>query len=461
MFDVGPIQASPTSTTMCHLIRYSAVAAVLMAAASAPSSAQVVLDLPLVELPYNSAHGGRAPGMQQSLALTADFYDIAHTALARISPRHKAWTNVGITLFDYFTIAVPFGDAWLHEEWHRGVLGNRGMGSRNEVWNLKNIFAEAISVTRVKDEDLIRLKRDHPADFVRAKAAGIEGESELITHLESKQFFSRTKTFHAGLYWLIALNDQLYVGAITSREDSAEIDSLTIDANMTETKIAERDLSGHDFTAWVYHLFRSSEPLEARGTHPSGVGIDRYIKVADLTDEEKRYLDREGKLMWLNFVDPNFLGEELSFNNGKGHANFWLRHMLTSFGHTTQAHVVYAQGNTRLHVTGQRYANRERAFPGLQVEAVDIPVRIGSNAFVLSPRIGAWMQPEDQQFRTNQSKAGGFVGARWETRGTSRFHIYMDAELKTAGWMVGRPSLESAGMLRAGLTYDLTRKSSR
>ena len=446
---------------MRHFIRYSALAVALSGAIAATSRAQTVIDLPVVELPYNVEHGVRAPGMQQSLALTADFYDLTHTALARISPKHKAWTNLGITVFDYFTIAVPFGDAWLHEEWHRAILGNQGMGSRNEVWNLKNIFAEAISVTRVKDEDLIRLKRDRPADFVRAKAAGLEGESELITHLESKQFFNRTKTFHAGLYWLIALNDQLYVGTITSKEDSAEIDSLTIDANMKETKIAERDLSGHDFTAWVYHLFRANEPLEARGTHPSGVGIDRYIKVADLSEEEKRYLEREGKLMWLNFIDPNFIGEEISFNNGRGHANIWLRHMLTSFGHTTQAHVVYAQGDTRLHVTAQRFANRERAFPGLQVEAVDIPVRIGSASFAVSPRIGAWMQPQDQQFRTDQGKAGGFIGARWETRGASRFHVYMDGELKTAGWMAGRPSLENAGMLRAGLTYDLTRMGSR
>jgi hypothetical protein len=90
--------------------------------------------------------------------------------------------------------------------------------------------------------------------------------------------------------------------------------------------------------------------------------------------------------MWLNFVDPNFLGEEISFNNGRGHANIWLRYMLTSFGDVAQAHVVYEQGNTRLHVTGMRYANYEKSFPGLQAEALEMPLRVGSASFAVSPR---------------------------------------------------------------------------
>jgi hypothetical protein len=446
---------SSTPTVMRHFIFFIALAAVSAATISGAASAQTRIDIPVLELPYNTQHGIRAPGMQQSLAITTDFYEYTHAALARISSRHKVLTNVGITLFDYFTIAVPFADAWLHEEWHRAIIGNRGIDSKDEVWNLKNIFAEAISVTHISDEDLIRLKRQNPVDFVRAKAAGLEAENELITNLESKAFFNRTKAFHAGLYWLVALNDQLYVGAVTGRADSAEIDSLTDDANMKEKRIAERDLSGHDFTAWVYHLFRPDEPLEARGVHPSGVGVNRYIKVSDLTPDEKRYLKRAGKLMWLNFVDPNFLGEEISFNNGRGHANIWLRYMLTSFGDVAQAHVVYEQGNTRLHVTGMRYANYEKSFPGLQAEALEMPLRVGSASFAISPRASAWMQPQNQTFKTKESAFGGMLGARFETRGKTRLQLYIDAELKSAGWIAGRPSLESGGTFRTGMTYAL------
>jgi len=57
------------------------------------------------------------------------------------------------------------------------------------------------------------------------------------------------------------VNDALYVGLVTSPTDSAEVDSITIDANLKEKTIEERDISGHDFTAWVYHLFRPNEPF--------------------------------------------------------------------------------------------------------------------------------------------------------------------------------------------------------
>ena len=422
-----------------------------------------VVDIPLLELPYNFAHGVRAPGMQQSLGITAGFYESVHTALSGVLPRNPWVRNSAITVFDYFTIAVPFADAWLHEEWHRAVLGRTGIGSRNDVWNLKNIFAEAISVSHVTDEDLIRLKRENPRDFVRMKAAGYEAEVELISRLEKDQFFRQSKAWHVGLYWLIALNEQLYVGAVVTPEDSAEIDNLTDKANREETTVKERDVSGHDFTAWVYHLFRPEEPFEARGPHPTGVGIDRYIKVADLSDEEKRFLKRQGKLAWLNFVDPNFLGiRSFTFtnpvNDEPARANFWLRHTLTSFGHSIDANVVFQQGDLGIHATAQRFTNGARSFPGARVEVVEIPTRIASLALALSPRLTAWSQPRNQEFRARDGALGGLAGIRLSTQRGSRLEFYVDAEAKSAGWVAGRPSLESGATFLTGITFALSRR---
>src|SRR5438132_747245 len=47
---------------------------------AASASAQT-LDVPVVDVPYNTAHGLRAPSMQQSLALSASAYDAAHLAI--------------------------------------------------------------------------------------------------------------------------------------------------------------------------------------------------------------------------------------------------------------------------------------------------------------------------------------------------------------------------------------------
>jgi hypothetical protein len=415
------------------------------------------LELPIIELPYRLVQ----PGMQQSLGITSSFYEATHTLLGKVAPKHSRLTRLGITVFDYFTIAAPFGDAWLHEEWHRAVLGQNAVDSRNDVWNLRNLFAEAISVSHVSDEDLSRFKRERPRDFVRTKSAGYEGEGELINRLETNQFFRDSKAWHQGLYWLVTLNDIFYVGMVTSPTDSALVDEMTDDMNRKEQTIPERDVSGHDFTAWVYYLFRDEESYESRGPHPSGTGINRYIKVADLSAEERSFLSREGKLAWLNLVDPNLFGRH-SFGvrnpvtGGRATANAWLRHSLTSFGHTIDAHLVMRQGDVGLHAIAQRFTNHERSFPGMRLELVEFPLSLGSHQLLVSPRIGGWAQPRDQKFRTRDAQLGGLTGLRVESAGKPRLHVYADVEVKSAGWVAGRANLGRGATILTGLTYSLT-----
>ena len=465
---VSSVHLSPSTASAMRLSVSVFIFTALLSAASSASlasqspSRSAVLDLPVFEFPYNIDGGARAPGMNQSLGITASVYEATHTLLGRVAPSHPLLRNVGITVFDFMTISVPLTDAWLHEEWHRAVLGRNGVNSRNDVWNLRNIFAEAISVSHVSDDDLIRFKADRPADFVRMKAAGYEGEGELITRLETTQFFKNSKAWHVGLYWLVALNDQLYLGDVVSPADSAEIDSMTDKANLDEKTVQVRDVSGHDFTAWVYHLFRPQEPFSARGPHPSGVGINRYIRVGDLSAEEKRFLAREGKLAWLNFADPNFVGVRgfdirSPFGGEPARANLWLRHTLTSFGHAIDAHIVYQQGALGIHATAQRFTNHERSFPGLRVEMVERPLRFNGRDFLFSPRAGVWAQPRGQEFRTRDASVGGLAGLRLETSSPSRFHYYVDVETKTVGWVAGRPNLGAGATLLTGFTYALTR----
>lgn len=452
--------------------RYRSVASALSlcalaAGVSAPATAQapsrpITLDFPLLELPYNVAHGARAPGMQQSLGLATSLYEAGHTALAGVAPRHPWARNAAITAIDYFTLAIPVGDAWLHEEWHRAVLGHSGVDSRNDVWNLKNIFAEAISVSHVSDAALVRFKSERPSDFVRMKAAGYEAEGELVTRLEKDQFFRRSSAWHVGLYWLVMLNDQAYVGDVTSAPDSAYIDDLTAKANRDERTVAERDVSGHDFTAWVYHLFRPGEAFDARGIHPTGVGINRYVMVADLTSEEKRFLAHEGQLAWLNFLDPNLLGIRwIDFRNpvtgSPARGNVWLRHSLTSFGDAVDAHILFEEGDLRIHAVAERFANHDRRFPGFRLELVDVPVQVRSRSFEISPRMGLWSQPRDQRFMTTDGSLGGLAGVRISMADSARLHFYIDAELKGSGWVAGRPALGSGASLVTGVSYGLSR----
>nr|MCU0659339.1 hypothetical protein [Polyangiaceae bacterium] len=52
----------------------------------------VVLDLPLVDLPFNARHGFSWPGMPQSLALSASAYQLLHGGLGHaFDPYEGEW----------------------------------------------------------------------------------------------------------------------------------------------------------------------------------------------------------------------------------------------------------------------------------------------------------------------------------------------------------------------------------
>lgn len=415
------------------------------------STPSIRVDLPLFDLPYNSGYGGRAPSMEQSLGITAGVYDAAHLGIARAFGRRRVLGRVGIAAFDLLAIGVPPGDAWLHEEWHRAVLGNRGVGSFNDVYKL-NLAATSISVSHASDEDLARLKREHPAESVRLKVAGIEGEYQLVTRLERDQFFHGDPAWHAALYWLVTLNSVLYVA------DTSGTDAFTRDANAKESAVAVRDISGHDFTAWVRDLFRPGEPWEARGVHPSGVGVNRYVATTDLTPEERRYLHREGRLALLNFLDPNLLGiRGVTIRMPAGgvplRANLTVRHLLTSFGHTVDANVFLRQGPTNLFVVLHGYANHDRAFlPGVDAELVDYPIVVGGRRLELSPRVALWAQPAAQAFRTRDIRAGALAALRVRAPLVRGLGAMAVVEGKGAGWVAGVVQLAPAVNVRLGVS---------
>ncbi len=433
--------------------------AALMITASplaAQDDAPARLELPLLDAPYNFAHGYRAPSMQQSLSVTTGFYEASHYGIQKAWGERKWLARGSILLFDYFTFTLPFGGVWLHEEYHRAVMGHRGIDSFNDVYKF-NVFAEAIAVSRVKDEDLIRLKRDHPAEQVRLGAAGIEGEQQLVLQLEKNRFFRGTRGWHLPLYWLTTLGNWGYVFSGTF----PEVNEWTEEFNQQDgANVPVRDFTGHDFTAWAYDLFRPGEPYEARGVHPSGVGIDRYRKPADLTAEELDFLELQGRLALLNFLDPNLFGIygftfTSPFSGRPTKVNARAGHMLTSFGYTVDANIFLKQEDLNLFVVLHSYANGARRFPGVDAQVLDLPVAIGGKQFMVSPRAAMWLQPQDQQFRPTSGTVGGLAAIRVDHPLAARFGSYMELEGKTAGWVAGNVHLDANLSLRLGVTSSL------
>ncbi|HEX8360938.1 MAG TPA: hypothetical protein VF613_12560 [Longimicrobium sp.] len=407
------------------------------------------LDFPLLDAPYNLEHGGRAPSMQQALAVTEGFYEASHLGIQRVWGDQKLLAKLSILTWDLLTIAVPGADAWVHEEYHRAVLGRRGIASHNDVYAL-DLSAEAIAVSHVRDEDLVRLKRDHPAEQVRLSSAGMEAELHLVQELERNRFFGRSRAWNLPTYWLVKLGTAGYLFSGSDAEVDADIDEFN---DRDGDDVDARDFTGHDFTAWVYDLHRPDEAYTARGTHPSGVGIDRYIKTTDLTPDELKYLERQSVLHALNFLDPfmygiNGIRATNPLNGRPMRVNARAGHMLTPFGHTVDANLLLRQGALNLSVALRGYANGERSFPGIEAEVLDYPLR--GTRLTVSPRLALWMQPEGQRFRSTRGVPGALASVRVHRPLDRRFGTFAELEGKSAGWVLGNANLDAGFSFRVG-----------
>jgi hypothetical protein len=219
--------------------------------------------------------------------------------------------------------------------------------------------------------------------------------------------------------------------------------------------VTARDFTGHDFTAWVYDLYRPTEAYSARGVHPSGIGIDRCIAARDLTTDERAFLAREGRLQLINFADLNLLGiDGISVRNpwdgGALRLNATASHYLTSFGHSIDLNIFLKEGTTNLLVAAHRYSNGARSFPGLDAQLLSVPVTVAGRSFEVSPRLALWMQPEGQDFRTTSSTAGALGSVRVRPATSARISTFVEIEGKTEGWVAGNVSLDPNVSVRIG-----------
>lgn len=386
------------------------------------------------------------PGMQQSLSLTSSIYTAAHFGVDQVPGKNSlAATKTGKLLHmaalifsDFILTYAPGGAGWLHEEYHRAVMTRFHVNSFNDM-NTFPLGAELVSVNHVKDEDLIRFKLESHADFNRMHVAGIEGEYMLINKLQRNNFFYNGKQTHEILYWLSTVNSIAYVNASSNPES---VDAGTDEMNLKEKSVPERDFTGYDFSGWAYDLFNPDEPYEMRGIHPTGTGIDRYIKTTDLSKPALDYLKKQGRLQWLNLLSPMLFWQKSISVNNDFRFNFAIRNFLTSAGNDISMNVFLKKGKMNLVIAYHHFMNYQHAFPALELECFEYPCKISSGVFLFSPRIIAGIQPENQSFLTGEYEFSGLAGFRSDWLCKSPVKPYLEITAKTNGWVAGNVFLK-------------------
>jgi hypothetical protein len=441
------------------LLASCAWAAGAAASAESPASGAAVLDLPVLDAPFNSREAA-FPSMSQSLALSRSLHLAAHSVVdRRMARRRRIVSTLAKAGFDLASLWLPGGQGWLHEEWHRAVLSRRGIASRNSVYD----FSGALVVRAVLDQDLAALKRDHPAELVRAHAAGGEAHQALALVLQKDAFFGRTPLRNMTTVWVARLSASLYLALSPTQGLSHATRAI---AEREGANVERRDFTGIDFTSWVYDLHRPLEPYAGRGTHPSGVGIDRYRVLADLSQSERQHLRREARLTFLNFADPQLYGlSGLTLKRGQGSPrgtlNASLGHQLTPFGHALDARFWARAGRLKLLAVVHRFGNEAGSFPGMDLELVELPVRLLGKDLQLTPRVALWRQPQGQSFRTRAWRDGGLAGLRLRWLLGRRVSSWVEVEAKTAGWAAGCVYLERNVSVRLGLGLVLAAPAPR
>lgn len=410
---------------------------------------KVELDVPVIDYPINFSEGDYVfPSMRQSLALSTDFYQAAHAAIAHDQSEHQVWRIIGLIGFDIFTSWTPLSSSWLHEEWHRSMLSRRGYASYDDINNFP-LFSNLISVSHVSDQDLIALKRDFPAEQVRLSSAGMEAQVYQNMYFDKSHFFNGARTHDDLAQLLNAISVTGYLQTCASTDSDTETNSQN---SKDGTNIMKRDFTGLDCDGWVYDLFRADEPYTNRGVHPSGVGVNRYIKYSDLTPHEQRFLRRQVVLSLVNFADP-MLWRQQQFHGRAFHHDIWWNatasHYLTSFGYTVDANVFYktVDETTKLLLTLHSGFNAASYFPGLSVDWLDHKL---SDKFSITNSATLWPQPKNQRIGEHQNELLASIGTEISYRLAERTKIYVGLRGKTAGWQAGEENIEKSWNVTTG-----------
>ncbi len=230
-----------------------------------------------------------------------------------------------------------------HEEGHRSVLTNEGIGSISIPY-FRNDAAYIVGVT---DESLKNLRDTKLPTYIRLHIAG--NESDYALALRSATLLSWNQESMDVLWvhhFLRKFSVTLYYfdGVMHSNETSKE-----------EENELDRDIVGHDVLSGIRHL------------HRPDMEFHRYTNYNDLTREEKQFGKRMGWRSLINLIDPVlFRKNGFTFKNGTKF-NFAGGYGMAPFGDFIDQHFWLKTKHLNTYFYVREYQNRHTWFPEIGV----------------------------------------------------------------------------------------------
>lgn len=346
--------------------------------------------------------------------------------------KQKAYFNTQL-LF-----AALIGQAITHEEGHRSVLSELGIGSISKPFFDKNLVAK---VTGVTDETLMNLRDNDLPNYIRLHTAGLESDYAYLKKEDNLfNFGEETYGVLYGDYLARKIGSQFYYLTLLfkSKAGIKEID----------TPVLERDIVGNDLYGMIRHLHRPSTDFY------------RYTEYNDLTIAEQNFAKRIGFLSILNFLNPNlWRGKKYNFSHntiGTGSISF----SLTPFGYFTEQNAyLIIKDKYKVNPYFRQYFNKSSTFLAGGIKLHNYV--FNNDKFLLNSSIDFWEQPKNLEFRTNENQFGFGVKSElalrfsnWNDNSKSAY-FKIGAAYKTDGFIPELPSIKEDFQVFCGIVLSV------
>lgn len=343
-----------------------------------------------------------------------------------------------IYVFSNLLFTTLLGQPITHEYGHQSVLNELGIGSICKPFIDKNFNAR---VTGVTDATLINLRNTDLPNYIRLHTAGLESDYAYLKKSESKYFYnnSQEKVYDFD-FFMRKIGIQFYYisymlpkGKSLKESDENELD---------------RDIVGHDIFGMVRHL------------HRPNMTFYRYTEFDDLSDTEKKYVKRIGRMSLLNFLNPViWKGQNFEINDNVN-LNFSVSYSLSPFGDFTEQNI-YLNINEKykLNPYFRQYYNNETTFLAGGINLSNF--QVSNEKIILNTSLDFWNQPKKLDFNSNEKVFGiglkssiGIQFANWNKKSeTAYFNI--GASYKSAGFIPESPSLNEDFRMIFGIILSI------
>lgn len=397
--------------------------------------------------------------MEQSFQITNAISQTMHWGIAQIPvfkkrPVLQKITQTLITIPSELLIGKYYGNSWRHEEGHRAILANSYVYSYNPLvmFNKKSSSGSksVASVSYILDTNLVMMKENNNANFVRMSTVGVETEISALNKMQRNTFFYGQKTINSINYLINAFSVTSYIQTCANKDKGTKLTLETMALEGSNQNL--RDFTGLDFTAWAYDLFNPTAKYSDRGLNPYGNGYDRYIYGDKLTTGQYDWLKKQATLSYLNFISPTMVFiNEIKLKNGASF-NFSGRYYPTSFGNQIGIDLFFKNSKYNIFVSPHLNQNYQHNFFGIEAMVFETPVKVNQHQFLTTTRVVADLQPKNQSFKTSLADFTGLIELNLIYKASKHLYPYISFEAKSKGWIAGNAFLDERYSVKAGLS---------